>query len=160
MPICYGQELDASDAVALRWQDPEALERQAEYRRRHKHPKEMCGHGNRPGSWRALTRINRVLVVCGAPDCATLGAYPRVLRDARGAQRTAIGLRDGCAACRKSQWFKAPRHAAQQQRWVAELQSGKRLLVRRPAFVEQAVAARVVDSELNYVVAAAIEQLA
>ena len=85
--------------VTLRWLDPEAPARQAAYRSRHKHPDEMCGLGNRPGSWRALARINKLLVVCGAPGCAALCAYARALRDARRAGRDAIEPVDGCAAC-------------------------------------------------------------
>jgi len=153
------EQIDASRTVVLRWRDPGALQRQAEYRRRHKHPSEMCGTGGRAGSWRAMARINRVLVVCGEPGCATLNAYARVLRDTHAARRATIELRDGCAVCRRSRWHRAARHAATQRRWAAELRCGERLLVRRPTHVEQEVAARVVDNALAGAVAAAMAML-
>ena len=84
-----------STTVTLRSRDPDALARQAEYRCRYKSQDEMCGTGGRPGSWRGLTRTNKVLVVCGEADCAALGAYARVLRDACGDNRSEIAPRDG-----------------------------------------------------------------
>ena len=56
---------DEHATVVLHSHDPEALGRQAAYRRRYKSADEMCGTGNREGSWRALKRANRVLLVCG-----------------------------------------------------------------------------------------------
>ena len=67
----------ADGEVALRVLDERAPERAAEYRRRHKHPDEMCGTGNRDGSWRALERINNMVTICGS--CDTLCAWSRVL---------------------------------------------------------------------------------
>ena len=155
-----GEPVDAARKVVLRWRDPDALDRQEAYRRRHKHPLEMCGHGNRPGSWRALARINRILVVCGGPDCAALAAYTRVLRDARRAGCTAIDRRDGCAACRKSRWHKATRHAATQRRWAEELRRGARLLAERPTLVAQEAAELVEGSEMEDAITAAMTRLA
>ena len=160
MSNCIEEPGDAAHVVVLRWRDPEALDRQEAYRRRHKHPHEMCGHGNRPGSWRALARINRVLVVCGDPDCTALAAYTRVLRDARRARRTVIEHRDGCAVCRKARWHKAARHAATQRRWADELRGGERLLAERPTQMEQQTAAQITGSALERTIKAAMARLA
>ena len=154
------ESVDAASTVVLRWRDPEALDRQEAYRRRHKHPLEMCGHGNRPGSWRALARINRVLVVCGAPGCAALAAYTCVLRDARSARREVIEPDDGCAACRRSRWHNAARHAATQRRWAEELRGSVRLLAERPTLVAQEVAAPIEGSAMEGAIAAAMARLA
>jgi hypothetical protein len=165
MPLRSADEpgdTEAPDSVALRRRDPDASERAAEYRRRHKHPDELCGPGNRPGSWKALKRLNGVLTVCGAEGCGTLGALPRVLRAAHAAKRTAISPIDGCASrrCSRSRWHQPPRHAATQRRWAAELRAGVRQLVVRPLTIEQESAQRLGGADLEAAVNAALSQLA
>jgi len=97
--------------VALRTLDERAPERAAAYRRRHKHPDEMCGHGNREGSWRTLERINKYVTPCGC--CGTLCAWTNVLIAAGRAAGASISPRHGCAApsCSQSRWHQPPRHA-------------------------------------------------
>ena len=152
--------LDPTDRlVLLRWNDPDAGARAADYRARHKHPDEMCGPGNRPGSWQALGRINRVLVACGV--CGALAAYPRVLRTAKTARRTTIAPFDGCAApcCSRSRWHKAHRHGAQQQRWAAELRAGSLSLAERPAAAAQPTAPRVSGAALDAALAVVLARV-
>ena len=151
--------------VALRVLDEDALSRQAEYgyksevRRRYKSEDEMCGTGNREGSWSAMTRINKLLTPCGA--CSTLCSWPRVLRAADREDGAAIAPAHGCAApgCGGSRWHKPPRHAATQRRWAAELRAGERMLVARPTHAEQPNARRITGDELEGVIDAALALL-
>ena len=132
-----------------------------EYRRRHKHPDEMCGTGFRPGSWRAVKRINKVLVVCGTPGCGALCAYSQVLRPAKRARRLALSPSDGCAApqCSGSRWHKPPRHAAQQRKWAAALRAGAYALAERPAMATQEQAPRIEGQALDEAIAAALARV-
>lgn len=152
---------DEHATVVLHAHDPGALSRQAEYRRRYKSADEMCGTGNREGSWRALKRANRVLLVCGKGGCATLCAYTRAVRAANAAGRSAMQPGDGCAArgCSKARRHKAPRHAATQRRWATELQAGTRLLAARPETTTQETAARITGDELAHAIDEALTLL-
>ena len=146
--------------VALRTLDERAPERAAAYRRRHKHPDEMCGHGNREGSWRTLERINKYVTPCGC--CGTLCAWTSVLIAAGRAAGAPIAPRHGCAApsCSQSRWHQPPRHAATQRRWAAELRAGERTLIARPALADQPNARRIDGDELEAAVVAALALLA
>ena len=150
----------ADGEVALRVLDESAPEREAAYRRRYKSVDEMCGPGNRSGSWRALERINKLLTPCGT--CGTLCSWPRVLRAADTAAGAAVAPAHGCAApgCSDSQWHQPPRHAATQRRWAAELRAGARELIARPALAEQPNARLVAGDELEATIVAALALLA
>ena len=150
-----------SGDVLLRWDDPWAVERAIEYRSRHKHPDEMCGTGFRPGSWRAIKRVNRVLVACGVPGCGTLCAYSQVLRPAKKARRLALLPADGCAApqCSRSRWHKPSRHAAQQRKWAAALRAGDYVLAERPVMAAQERAPQVEGPALDAAIAAALARV-
>lgn len=145
--------------LALRTYDESAWARADEYRGRHKHPDELCGPGNREGSWAALGALNGVLVVCGR--CGTLGAWPRVLRAAYAAKRLDIAPHDGCAAatCSRARSHKLPRHAAQQRRWAAQLRDGSRTLVERPMHVEQPAARPIDGASLDAIIDDALARL-
>ena len=145
--------------IALRNLDERAPERAAAYRRRHKHPDELCGPGNRAGSWSSIDRINKLVTPCGA--CTTLCSWPKVLCAAGKEDGAAIAPAHGCAApgCSGSAWHKPPRHAATQRRWAAELRAGERMLVARPTHAEQPNARRITGDELEGVIDAALALL-
>ena len=147
---------EVAQEVVLRQYDSRRLERKEEYRRRHKHPLEMCGPGNREESWAAIGRINAVITPCGTAGCNTLCAYPCVLRAARG--RDEVLPTDGCAVCSASAWHQRTRHASTQRRWAEELRAGAKQLAARPCFVEQADAWRITGAALESVVVAALAQ--
>ena len=150
----------AADEVPLRTFDEDAAERASAYRRRHKTSDEMCGAGNRDGSWRSLQQLNTLLTPCGA--CATLCSWPRVLRAADIADDAKIAPRDGCAApgCSRSRWHKAARHAATQQRWATQLLAGTRVLFERPTLAAQPNARRLAGTELDAAIDAALALVA
>ena len=139
----------AEDEIALRTLDEQAPERAAAYRRCYKSSDEMCGPGNRDGSWSSIERINKLLTTCG--DCATLCSWPRVLCAAGKEDGAAIAPAHGCAApgCSGSQWHQPPRHSATQRRWAAELHAGERMLIVRPTLAEQPNARRITGDELD-----------
>jgi hypothetical protein len=149
-----------AEYVVLHQRDERALERQAEYRTRCKHPDEMCGTGNREGSWHALERACGVLVVCGKHGCCALGAYVWAVRAAHAAGRVRVRSGDGCGAkgCGVARWHKAARYAATQRRWAAALRAGTMQLATRPETTEQEQAVRVVGEELEGAIEAALRQ--
>ena len=150
----------AAGEVALRTHDEGAFERAEAYRRRHKHPDEFCGPGNRSGSWRAIERINKVLAPCGR--CGTLCAWPRVLRAALATSGPMVAPEHGCAAqgCSKAKTHKPARHAAVQRQWAAQLRNGARVLIARPSRIEQSAAQQLQDNALEAAIAAALTRLA
>ena len=145
--------------IALRTHDEDAPERAAAYRRRHKHPDEMCGLGNRDGSHEAVGRINTVVTPCGV--CSTLCAWPCVLRAAYAAGTSQIAPKHGCAAlaCSGARGPKPPRHAATQRSMAAQLRARERVLIPRPQRVEQPIARPLEGDALEAAIRAALSRL-
>ena len=151
--------LPADGETALRTRDERASERAAAYRRRHKHTDELCGAGNRVGSWAALGRLNGIYTPCGA--CGALCRWTRVLIDAGAEAGAPIAPEHGCAAptCSRSRHHQPPRHAAAQRRWAEQLRAGTGTLIERPAHAEQPSARVVIGDELEATIAAALAHL-
>ena len=95
--------------------------------------KNQCGSGNAVGSLDALQQMRSLTLVCLQPGCSALVDYKAARRQAKQAGRVLFEPGDGCAGrapC--SEDHRAPRFYKRQLETAAELESGKRLLVRWP----------------------------
>ena len=95
--------------------------------------KNQCGPGNAAGSLDALQQMRSLTLVCLRPGCSALVDYKVARSQAKRAGRVLFEPGDGCAGrapC--SDDHRASRFYDRQLKTAAELESGKRKLVRWP----------------------------
>jgi hypothetical protein len=112
---------------------PEAWERWRFARASGAFHKNQCGSGNAAGSLDAMQQMRSLTLVCQRPGCSALVDYKAARCQAKRARRVLFEPGDGCAGrapC--SDDYRASRFYNRQNERAAELESGKRLLVRWP----------------------------
>lgn len=142
--------------IALHPRDPQMLDRKEAFSRRHKTWDEHIGTGAAMGSHEALSRAQSLMTLCGRSGCHALVKLTAVGRIAKSVRDGRVSREAGCAARYCTRQHKPKRFRENQHRWIAELRSGDRMLVERPATWTQEWSTRISGAKLDAVLKAAL----